>query len=179
MTPVFFRKTDGTPVSITLRSKARIQDARGKGGAVKRQFQIHDASCTAVRHILHFQTEEWHDHASLSELALLSLLDILVEPMSSPEPFVMIVHCSAGIGRSGTFIIAYFIKKMMETAFNQNIRTLDFLTAPGSGGSGQSDMILELILALRRERPGMVQTWQQCRSLYHFANYLLDTLYKS
>lgn len=65
----------------------------------------------------------------------------------------IIVHCSAGIGRSGTFCAVHSIVKMM------NEYVFDNHTMPPIN-------IVETVLLLRDQRPGMVQTKEQFMFCY-------------
>jgi len=133
---------------------------------MKRIFRMADHRST--RDIIHFQTDAWQDHASFSSESLIFLLKFLEKNCARDEelyPFLT-VHCSAGIGRSGTFIVAYVLRQLLMSAYYNS-------GAPPYIDSSQN-IILDLILALRKQRPGMVQTWSQFVSLYHFAQHLID-----
>ena len=66
----------------------------------------------------------------------------------------VLVHCSAGVGRTGTFIIMYKVMDQIEEMFADN-----------SVKTEKIDIFNE-VLALRSKRVEMVQSWAQYRFLY-------------
>jgi tyrosine-protein phosphatase non-receptor type 9 len=72
----------------------------------------------------------------------------------------IVVHCSAGVGRTGTFI-----------ATDVSLQRLHSLTLQLHGSVGQQDVVAamnipELVVNLRQQRRGMVQTWEQYRFIW-------------
>jgi len=119
-----------------------------------------DSSPPEKRDIVHLQYTGWLDHQAppsvKSFMNMLHLVDDLIAkakstPTSLPPPIC--VHCSAGIGRSGTFcgvhILYNFMKKHFETSYS---------TPPIN--------VVNTILEMRRQRPGMVQTKEQYVFIY-------------
>lgn len=92
---------------------------------------------------LHYQ--EWPDHGCPTGvkqlLNMLDVLDKLKEEHSQDKP--ILVHCSAGVGRTGTIIAINHIREQMKAGTLENID------------------IMELVLELRRQRVCMVQTQDQ------------------
>jgi protein tyrosine phosphatase len=66
----------------------------------------------------------------------------------------IIVHCSAGIGRTGTFVVAHLCAGLLS--LNKNID------------------ILALTLHIRHQRYGMVQTLEQYEYIYKVVNHILS-----
>ena len=66
----------------------------------------------------------------------------------------VLVHCSAGVGRTGTFIIMYKVMDQIEEMFADN-----------SVKTEKIDIFNE-VLALRSKRVEMVQSWAQYKFLY-------------
>jgi receptor-type tyrosine-protein phosphatase A len=114
------------------------------------------------RTVHHFQYTEWPDWGvpagtatmrSLVEEALPSPSDArsgLVTESGSPIP--VIVHCSAGIGRAGTFLL-----------IRDAIRAI---LAQSRQGDDPCVNMSELLAKLRHARPGMVQKVEQYRFAY-------------
>lgn len=106
--------------------------------------------------VLHYYYGKWEDAMPPSRMGPLSALsDELVENRKKYPGIVPIVHCSAGVGRTGT-LIAY-----------------DHLREEPSFGS-YSDPVYETILKMREDRMMMVQTWQQVRFLYDVVEVLAE-----
>ncbi|CAI4228128.1 unnamed protein product [Auanema sp. JU1783] len=93
---------------------------------------------------LHYK--EWPDHGCPSgEIQLLNMIKKMADLQTNIEQPVL-VHCSAGVGRTGTIIAVNYVRELIE----QN--ALDSLN------------IFEIVLSLRKQRASMVQTQDQ----YHF-----------
>uniref|UniRef100_A0A1I7TPU6 Tyrosine-protein phosphatase non-receptor type 61F n=1 Tax=Caenorhabditis tropicalis TaxID=1561998 RepID=A0A1I7TPU6_9PELO len=99
-------------------------------------------------HQLHYR--EWPDHGCPSGqtqlLNMIEIMDSLREEVSPNSP--MLVHCSAGVGRTGTIIAINHIRELIKAG------TLTTVDLP------------ELVMSLRRQRGSMVQTIDQ----YEFVN---------
>jgi protein tyrosine phosphatase len=100
------------------------------------------------RQIIHVHYTEWPDHGvpklTRGILCLCKQINIFLDDALEISP--IIVHCSAGIGRSGSFITIHH-------AINQIDRN-------------QSYDILSTAKQLRRDRIGMIQTEEQYRLIY-------------
>ncbi|XP_049852600.1 tyrosine-protein phosphatase 2-like [Schistocerca gregaria] len=106
---------------------------------------------TGPRTLIHYQYTEWPDHGLPSSTKLFLELVHRVNRHSGKEP--ILVHCSAGIGRSGTFCTVHSVVNMMRryvVAFN----SLPKLN------------IVKTVLCLRSQRPGMVQNKDQYMFCY-------------
>ncbi|WFD00699.1 protein-tyrosine-phosphatase [Malassezia yamatoensis] len=100
--------------------------------------------------LLHYT--QWQDHGAVSTQKITNLLAAIdklqkTHPTSSP----IWVHCSAGIGRSGTFLGA-FLAAQLPT----NLRK--------ESGDGM-DFAVKLLDYMRQYRAGMVQTAEQLVTL--------------
>ncbi|UYV78905.1 PTPRR [Cordylochernes scorpioides] len=105
------------------------------------------------RKILHFWFPTWPDHATPASVKpLLAMAQEVESARHGSGPAV--VHCSAGIGRTGCFIATIIGM--------QQLRAENMVD------------VLAIVCALRRDRGGMVQTAEQ----YEFVHHLLH-LYES
>lgn len=137
----------------------RVKDSREKDGftVTDMEIQLH----SECRHVRHYWFTSWPDHHIPQCIApYLRLVEevetyskSLVPPSSSQEvsapassPGPIIIHCSAGIGRTGCFIAS--------TIGCQQLRE-----------TGQAD-VLETVCQLRLDRGGMIQTSEQYQFLY-------------
>ena len=139
-------------LTITLENTVNLEIAT---------LNIINLSCdTDTRKIYHIQYRDWGDHkqpSSVKDINLLidymeifNLFGTLVELYGPP-----IIHCSAGIGRSGTFIGCSILKKLILTK-RTNFK------------------VNEIIRQMRRCRYKMVQTNEQYTFLYHFIETLVN-----
>ncbi|CAL9727791.1 tyrosine-protein phosphatase 1 [Monosporozyma unispora] len=116
----------------------------------------------------HFYFDQWRDMSKPQEvIPIMELCQHSHRLNSNGNPIV--VHCSAGVGRSGTFI-----------ALDHLIHdTVDFHKKEGSLGlepkiEYKKDLIEQIVLQLRSQRMKMVQMSDQFKFVYHAARYLYE-----
>ncbi|KAJ2445141.1 Tyrosine-protein phosphatase non-receptor type 2 [Coemansia sp. RSA 2424] len=110
------------------------------------------------RMITQFHYTEWPDHGVPQSPA--PMLRIMKEIRSrvSPLPHVpVVVHCSAGVGRTGTFII-------LDAARLYFAQNQDY----------SGDYVAEAFVSLRQQRTLMVQTFEQYLLCYQTISYMLN-----
>ncbi|KAM7533398.1 hypothetical protein Aperf_G00000127742 [Anoplocephala perfoliata] len=111
--------------------------------------------------VYHYQFHAWPDHGTPTDpsCVLNFMLDIskCIENLAECGP--MIVHCSAGIGRSGTFIVIDML--------------INYIKRYGL----QCDIdISRTVQAVREQRSGMVQIETQYRFIYKAVQNFVSTL---
>jgi len=110
--------------------------------------------------VTHLHYTEWPDHG-IPETThcfcqLLDLTDTYKGKQSRSNGSIstpVLIHCSAGIGRAGTFMTLCVIGEMLRQG--HSIKDLD---------------IVSIIGHLRQQRPGMVQTEEQFSFIYRYVH---------
>ncbi|XP_066109630.1 LOW QUALITY PROTEIN: tyrosine-protein phosphatase non-receptor type 7 [Saccopteryx bilineata] len=124
-----------------------VQEERKLPEYTVRQLSIqHQEACRSVKHILF---SAWPDHQTPESAG--PLLRLVAEVEESPETATgmgpIVVHCSAGIGRTGCFIATRIGCQQLKAR-------------------GEVD-ILGIVCQLRLDRGGMIQTTEQYQFLHH------------
>jgi protein tyrosine phosphatase len=107
------------------------------------------------RKICHFQYKEWPDHGLPSSAATFRHLLHLVDAMHDRRGPIL-VHCSAGIGRTGTFCAVHTITQYLSHHMHEHRNDVP----------DPEFNVFETILKLRMNRVGMVQTKDQFEFCY-------------
>ncbi|XP_063279150.1 uncharacterized protein LOC134564302 isoform X3 [Prinia subflava] len=116
-------------------------------GLVKRIFCLQKAGCALPRAVEQFHYLLWPDHGvPRNPSQLLYLVEVVNKRVLEAPAGPVLVHCSAGIGRTGTFIALDFLLKMGKT-------------------EGKVD-VFHCVQQLREQRVSMVQTKEQYSFLY-------------
>jgi len=124
-----------------------------KSELIERKLTILNLKEGKSRPVLHLQYIAWPDHGlPTSTTAFLSLIDEAYKFNNTHGPLV--VHCSAGIGRSGTFCTVHACIEKLRLDLKQHPDE-----EPKLG-------IVKAVLAARAQRPGMVQTKDQYMFVY-------------
>ncbi|XP_050003681.1 tyrosine-protein phosphatase non-receptor type 7 [Alexandromys fortis] len=126
--------------------RVRIQDTKEHPEYTVRQLTIqHQEECRSVKHILF---SAWPDHQTPESAApLLRLVAEVESPEIAANSGPIVVHCSAGIGRTGCFIATRIGCQQLKAR-------------------GEVD-ILGIVCQLRLDRGGMIQTAEQYQFLHH------------
>jgi protein tyrosine phosphatase len=125
-----------------------------------RRFLLESAA-GELREVFHFHYTEWPDFGVPASTKGIRTLVQHVELYSgyianSAEVGPIIVHCSAGIGRSGSFIaIHYNFVQQMSYSHDQQ-----------QEDGPRPINVFDTVLKMRSERVGMVQTAQQYEFIY-------------
>ncbi|KAN0007049.1 hypothetical protein ACTFIU_005243 [Dictyostelium citrinum] len=130
---------------------------------IRREFTLENLKDNKTRKIYHFQYTTWPDHGTpVSTTGFLKFVSFVDhEKRSGP----IVVHCSAGIGRSGTFVAIHSIVAKFAKHYDEKKQ------AP-------SINLPKLVVEMRNERPGMVQTRDQYRFCYLAISEAMNTVLK-
>lgn len=130
-----------------LEVRLRDFDDQDKDFSV-RNLELRHCETDYIRVITQYHYLTWPDfgvpHSTATFLKFLQTVSSK-HPSSSDSP--NIIHCSAGIGRSGTFILA-------DTCLSRMKQTRKSMTR---------SQILDSLTRMRNMRCGLIQTWEQLR----------------
>ncbi|KAM9167335.1 receptor-type tyrosine-protein phosphatase kappa-like isoform 2-T2 [Mergus octosetaceus] len=116
-----------------------LNNTRTTTGLITRIFCLQKAGCPLPRAVEQLHYQQWPDHGVPRNPAQLLYLVERVNNRESQAPAgPVLVHCSAGIGRTGTFIAMDFLLKMAKA-------------------EGKVD-VFHCVQKLREQRVSMVQT---------------------
>ncbi|XP_075704574.1 receptor-type tyrosine-protein phosphatase alpha-like [Rhinoderma darwinii] len=130
-----------------------LQKVDQTGAIITRSFSLKKVQSTVQVMVEQLQYLEWPDHGVPSKPSGLLQLVEQMNKCNAPGSGPVIVHCSAGIGRTGTFMALDILLKMARAVKKVNV--------------------FNCILQLRKNRINMVQNKDQYTFLYDI---LLETL---
>ncbi|TRY80125.1 hypothetical protein TCAL_09892 [Tigriopus californicus] len=128
-----------------------------------REFLVRKEGCLDERTIFHFHFQAWPDHGVPNDpgcvLSFLHDVNAKQNSLEKGSDGPIIVHCSAGIGRTGTFIVIDMI--IDQTKWFGLDCEID---------------IQRTIQMVRSQRSGMVQTEAQYKFVYMAVQHHIDTV---
>ena len=129
-------------------------------GLFLRQIQIKNMQNSNIKNILQLQLTTWDDHtAPINNYNRIIKIINFIDKSKKNGPVV--VHCSAGVGRTGTFISIYNLyKEIMEQINDKNQIRISF-------------SIMNTVKKLKELRLYSVENEKQYYFLYEFINILL------
>nr|XP_034322788.1 receptor-type tyrosine-protein phosphatase kappa-like isoform X2 [Crassostrea gigas] len=114
---------------------------------IVRKFTVTNKKCKDDRRtITQYHYTAWPDHGIPEPLCLLLFHDHVTRTQNGIHTGPVLVHCSAGIGRTGTYIAI--------DAFSEGRKTQNKIN------------IAEYIKKMRRNRMNMVQTYEQYKTIF-------------
>jgi len=149
----YWPEEDESIITDLFKVTVSDQEETQKSELIERKLVLHNLTTNESRPILHLQYIAWPDHGlPTSTTAFLSLLEDADKFDYTKSP--IIVHCSAGIGRSGTFCTVHAtIEKLLYDLKEKPDVEPTLSTA-------------KAVLHARAQRPGMVQTAEQYTFVY-------------
>lgn len=155
---------DGWKATLTFESLEEYAD----GAIEKRKLLLHVQGEEEPRVIWHFLFHCWPDFGvpDLGDLDSFFELMKLSREHSDPEG-TRIIHCSAGVGRTGTFIsIEHLLRELDSDAFTDREACPD-----------NTDPVFDTVEELRQQRRGMVQGAVQFTFIYQVVRKLWQEKY--
>lgn len=109
---------------------------------------------------LHFS--QWPDYDVVNVNEIFDVFQFMIEEIDKLKDNTPgVVHCSAGVGRTGSFISIYFLyKEIMAQIKDNNLDKINF-------------SVFNMVRKLKEMRLYMVQNYQQYKFIYDFVNLLL------
>ena len=161
LTAEVLSSTYDTPTRSTL-SEIRLTNTQG--------------GTSTSKTIWHYLFSGWPDFLipeGEDRAALLELVRHTAEKAGGPDN-PRVVHCSAGVGRTGTFIaLDYLLGELEEGSFHGS----DGGEAAGEGESVEGDRVAETVNELRKQRMMMVQGEAQFYFLYEILKEMWERKY--
>jgi len=128
-------------------SYIKTDSNRGVNGITIRHFDIKHINDLKTKRVVHIQYTDWPDFgvppSTKNMQRLLTEVDIRKKSLSDP----IVVHCSAGIGRTGTFLAIHMNRQ--KALFQK-----------------EELNVMDTVLTLREQRKGMVQSKEQYKFVY-------------
>ncbi|VBB17653.1 tyrosine-protein phosphatase 99A isoform X5 [Yasminevirus sp. GU-2018] len=129
------------------------------------------------RVIYHIHYTQWSDHHIPDHQEFANLLKVydsfvnLQKENGAPSSMKTLVHCSAGVGRTGTFIAIQYIFEMIKNqGFNKIFEPQSEHQSKHQTTDYQDCTInlVDVVAQMRRCRFGMVQTYEQFEFIYNY-----------
>lgn len=158
--PLLINETNilGDDFKATVKFVSREPDIPGTKIELRQMLMIVDGQ-EEEKPIWHYLYPDWPDFGALEEEnvdSILTLMNITRERNGNGEN-PRIVHCSAGVGRTGTFIALEFLIGELEggawDGWNES-------------ANADNDPIFDAVNQLREQRKTMVQAFEQYAFLY-------------
>ncbi|KAI9029106.1 protein-tyrosine phosphatase-like protein [Phycomyces nitens] len=121
-----------------------------------------------VKRVSHIIYTAWPDHGAPAESEAIISLANFAESFQTPNAGPMVVHCSAGCGRTGAFcVVSSVMNGTRRGLFTEHLKEATF------------DPVFQLVDSFRRQRTTMVQTFVQFLFCYQASfdimGYVKDT----
>lgn len=152
---------DYGPANVVL-----VSEVLSSSSIMERVLELRYYGSPEVRTVHQVHLLEWVDHSVPKTFAPFCNLVRLAERLHQGDAAPMLVHCSAGIGRSGVFCAVHSIWK----------NVLSPSMASAMLGGEPCVNVLRVVRHLRRFRPGSVQTSVQYVFIYRAVAHLWNMM---
>lgn len=159
----------GVEFKATVRFVSREPDTPGS------QIEIRQLSMSVVgeeeeKPIWHFLYPNWPDYGALEEEDIESLLQLMqfTREKNGKGENPRVIHCSAGVGRTGTFVALEFLLGELHGGAWEGW---------DAGEKAGTDPVFDTVNQLRMQRKTMVQAYEQFSFLYEVLRKIWDEKY--
>ena len=177
--------TDSSVAHVVARHFALRLEGERKAGDPEGGGEGTGDEAAETRSLVHLHYTGWPDHGVPPDVA--SFADFFaayrrVRAGRAEAAAPIAVHCSAGIGRTGTFIAIDLLLDQIDHLTHlqrpHSSSAPSTASSPAASDAAASVSVLHTVRLLRQSRPGMVQTKGQYAFIYHFvAHALHERLY--
>ncbi|XP_067678679.1 receptor-type tyrosine-protein phosphatase epsilon-like [Haliotis asinina] len=126
--------------------RVEVGTIQNRANFTVRHLKVTSCTTTESRSVVQFHFTTWPDHGVPDTLALVNFI-WMVRQTAAVSNGPLLVHCSAGIGRTGTYIA---VDSLIDQA----------------RGEGVVD-VLGYVSAMREQRKDMIQTPEQYQCVFH------------
>ena len=146
-------------------------------------ISVKQASIQKIQTVIHYNLKTWIDHSTIKKSEYPLLLEFIkliskqlqnenIKKKQKNKPPILI-HCKAGIGRSGCFLAILFIYEYfleLKEIYGKNF----FLDKKIIEDNEIGISIFSIVRQLREDRWGMVEKPKQYFFLYDFCGYMIE-----
>lgn len=149
----------------------KVELDQGQATLVKRVLLVYTGAKEGTWRVTQFHLTSWPDHGIFPTTLLLQLMketqQVAMPKIYPPSPTW--IHCSAGVGRSGTLAAALIAQAVINGA-KQSVGEMDEQARETLMGRNAAadlwDLPVRIVEHLRRYRARMVQTIEQFEAVY-------------
>jgi len=176
--PILIKKSSefGDDLTGAVQLVSSSYDSSARTTIRELRLEIEENGQKHEKKIWHLLFEGWPDFGvpdGEDKIAMLKLIDLSAKLNTAGPESPRVVHCSAGVGRTGTFIaLDYLFSELDEGALNDLPAPLRSKSSivdgrRKSGGAGfEGDPVAGTVDRLRKQRMMMVQGESQFHFLY-------------
>ena len=132
------------------------------GSFIKTKLEIYDMQKNSNKFIAHYWYTEWPDHGVPmigeneydTNSIYVMLMDIINQQKKESAQTPLVVHCSAGVGRTGTIIGCHHAMTRVLVA--------------GEVAGAPIDLVVEILNAMRQDRCMLIQVIAQFKLFYKY-----------
>lgn len=130
---------------------------------IERKIKLINNNTNEEKEVIQLHYEGWPDHGVPDINKTFEVFEYIIKEVDNLRGKTpAVVHCSAGVGRTGTFISLYYLfKEITEQINNNKLQDIKF-------------SIFNIVRKLKEMRLFMVQTVEQYKFIYSFVYILLQ-----